>query len=47
MSSLYILRCLWFGHKAKNSFLIRFVAFYNKNKILTILFTVKYEKITL
>jgi hypothetical protein len=31
----------------RNSFLIKFGVFYNKNKILTILFIVKYEKITL
>jgi len=30
-----------------NSLLIKFVVFYNKSKILTILFIVKYEKITL
>ncbi len=34
-----------FDTKQKNSFLIRFGVFYNKNKILT--FRVKYEKITL
>jgi hypothetical protein len=33
--------------KQGNSFLIKFVVFYNKNKILTILFIVDYEKITL
>jgi hypothetical protein len=31
----------------ETGFLIKFGAFYNKNKILTILFIVKYEKITL
>ncbi len=36
-----------FDAKQRNSFLIKFVVFYNKNKILTILCTVKYEKITL
>jgi hypothetical protein len=30
-----------------NSFLMKFGVLYNKNKILTILFMVKYEKITL
>jgi hypothetical protein len=39
-------RTLGFDTKLKNSFLIKFV-FYNKNKILTLLFIVKYEKITL
>ncbi len=33
--------------KQRNSFLIKFGVFYNINKILTILFMVKYEKITL
>ncbi len=33
--------------KQRNSFLIKFGAFYNKSKILIILFKVKYEKITL
>jgi hypothetical protein len=33
--------------KQRISFLIKFGIFYNKNKILTILFIVKYEKITL
>ena len=33
--------------KQTNSFLIKFGFFYNKNKTLTILFMVKYEKITL
>ncbi len=38
-----------FGYdtKQRNSFLIKFGVFYNKNKIMTILFIVKYEKITL
>jgi hypothetical protein len=39
---------LGFDTKQRNSFLIKFgVFFYNKSKILTILFIVKYEKITL
>jgi hypothetical protein len=38
---------LGFGTKQRNSFLIKFGVFYNKSKILTILFIVKYEKITL
>ncbi len=39
---------LGFDTKQRNSFLIEFgVFFYNKNKILTILFLVKYEKIML
>jgi hypothetical protein len=33
--------------KQRNSFLVKFVVFYNKSKILKILFKVKYEKITL
>jgi len=37
---------LGFDTKQRNSFLINFGAFYNKKKILTILFKVKYEKIT-
>jgi hypothetical protein len=36
-----------FDTKRRNSFLIKFGVFYNKSKILTILFIVKYEKITL
>jgi hypothetical protein len=37
-----------FDTKQRNTFLIKFgVFFYNKSKILTILFIVKYEKITL
>ncbi len=36
-----------FDTKHRNSFLIKFGVFYNKNKILTILFIVKYEKNTL
>jgi hypothetical protein len=38
---------LGFDTKQRNSFLIKFSFFYNKSKILTILFVVKYEKITL
>ncbi len=37
----------WFLHKQRNRFLIKFGVFYNKNKILTILFVVKYEKTTI
>ncbi len=38
---------LGFDTKQRNSFLIKFgVFFYNKSKILTILFIIKYEKIT-
>jgi hypothetical protein len=36
-----------FDTKQRNSFLIKFGVFYNNNKILPILFIVKYEKITL
>jgi hypothetical protein len=36
-----------FDTKQRNSFLIKFGVFYNKNKILTLLFIVYYEKITL
>ncbi len=38
---------LGFDTKQRNSFLIKFGVFYNENKILTILFIVKYKKITL
>ncbi len=38
---------LGFDTKERNSFMIKFGVFYNKSKILTILFIVKYEKITL
>ncbi len=38
---------LGFDSKQRNCFLIKFGVFYNKSKIMTILFTVKYEKITL
>ncbi len=37
---------LGFDTKQRSSFLIKFGVFYNKSKILTILFIVKYEKIT-
>jgi hypothetical protein len=33
--------------KQRNSFLIKFGVFYNKNKILAIFFIINYEKITL
>jgi hypothetical protein len=36
-----------FDTKQINSFLIKFGVFYNKNKIVTILFIVNYEKIML
>ena len=35
---------LGFDTKQRNSFLIKFGVFYNKNMILTILFIVKYDK---
>ncbi len=38
---------LGFVTKQRNSFLSKIGVFYNKDKILTILFIVKYEKITL
>jgi hypothetical protein len=38
---------LGFDTMQRNSFLMKFGVLYNKNKILTILFMVKYEKITL
>ncbi len=38
---------LGFDKEQRNSSLIKFVLFYNKKKILTIKFIVKYEKITL
>jgi hypothetical protein len=38
---------LGFDTKQRNSVLIKFGVFYNKSKILTILFIVKNEKITL
>ncbi len=38
---------LGFDTKLRNRFLIKFGGFYNKSKILTILFIVKEEKITL
>jgi hypothetical protein len=44
---LFMRPTLGFVTKQRNSFLIKFDVFYNKNKTLTILFIVKYEKITL
>jgi len=45
---LFICPTLGFDTKQKNGLLIKFGDFfYNKNKILTILFIVNYEKITL
>jgi hypothetical protein len=44
---LFIGPTLGFDTKQRNSFLIKFGVFYNKSKILTILFIDKYEKITL
>jgi hypothetical protein len=38
---------LGFDTKQRNSFMIKFDVFYNKSKLLTIIFIVKYEKITL
>ncbi len=38
---------LGFDTKQRNSFLVKFGVFLQKSKILTILFIVKYEKITL
>jgi len=38
---------LGFDTKQRNSFLIKFGVFYNIRKTLTILFILKYEKITL
>ncbi len=45
----WLLMCptLGFDAKQRNSFVIKFGVSYNKNKILTILVRVKYEKITL
>ncbi len=40
---LFMGPALGFDAKQTNSFLIKFGVFYNKNKILTILFIVKYE----
>jgi hypothetical protein len=45
LCQLFMGPTLGFDMKQRNSFLIKF--FYNKSKILTILFIVKYEKITL
>jgi hypothetical protein len=44
---LCICPTLGFDSKQRNSFLSKFGVFYNKSKILAILFIVKYEKITL
>ncbi len=44
---LFMSPTLGFDTKQRNSFLIKFGVFYNTNKNLTILFIVKYEKITL
>jgi hypothetical protein len=44
---LFMGPALGFDTKQRNSFLVKFGVFYNKNKILPILFIVKYEKITL
>ncbi len=38
---------LGFDTKQRNSVLVKFGVFYDNSKILTILFIVKYEKITL
>jgi hypothetical protein len=43
---LFIGSTLDFDKKQRNCSLIKFGVFYNKSKILTILFIVKYEKIT-
>ncbi len=43
---LFMGPALGFDTKQRNSFLIKFGCFYNKNKIPTIFFIVKYEKIT-
>jgi hypothetical protein len=48
LCQLFMGPTLDFDTKQRNSFLIKFGGFfYNKSKILTILFIVKYEKITL
>ncbi len=44
---LFMGHTLGFTTEQRNSFLIKFGVFYNKNKIIAILFMVKYEKITL
>jgi hypothetical protein len=44
---LFMGPALGFDAKQINSFLIKFGVFYNKSKILTILFIVIYEKITI
>jgi hypothetical protein len=38
---------LGFDTRQRNSFLVKFGVFYNKSKVLTILFKAKYEEITL
>jgi hypothetical protein len=47
LCQLFMCPTLGFDTKQRNSFFINFGVFYNKTKILTILFIVKYEKITL
>ncbi len=44
---LAVYASLGFDKKQRNNFLIKFGVIYNKSKILTILFIVKYEKSTL
>jgi hypothetical protein len=44
---LFIDLTLGFDTRQRNSFFVKFGVFYNKSQILTILFIVKYEKITL
>ncbi len=44
---LFMSPTLGFDIEQRNSFLIKFGVLYNKNKILTKIFIVKYEKITL
>ncbi len=48
LCSLFMGPTLGFDTKQRNRFFnIKFCVFYNKSKVVTILFTVKYEKITL
>jgi hypothetical protein len=47
LCQLFMGPTLGFDKKQRNSFLMKFGVFYDKSKILTILFIVKYEKITL
>jgi hypothetical protein len=47
LCGLFMGPTLGFDTKQRNSFLIKVGVFYNKSKILTILFIVKCEKITL